>query len=146
MTWAARLEFSVSMEPVPKARPRVVQGRPSYTPARTAKAERRISTTARDTMMANGVTAAKGPVMLACTFIIPQAKSWPKWKKRARAGVLHTSTPDLDNLFKLVEDALNGVAYQDDRQIVATKAVKLWSTNGEGAVHVTVLEQEDPNG
>ena len=37
----------------------------------------------------------------------------------------NTGTPDLDNLIKAVSDALNGVAYEDDSQVVEMQAVKL---------------------
>lgn len=145
MTWAERLSFSVNMKPVGKERPRAGKGI-TYTPGKTAKAEAQIAGNAREAMQASGTGLVTGPVILVCTFELPQAKSWPQWKKRQRAGAFHTSTPDLDNLYKLVEDALNGVAYYDDGQVVATKAVKLWSADTEGAVHVKLMEQEDDHG
>ena len=47
---------------------------------------------------------------------------------RGRAPVFHTQRPDLDNLVKLVKDALNGLAWHDDSQIVSLSANKLWTT------------------
>ena len=33
-------------------------------------------------------------------------------------------TPDVDNIIKPIQDALNGVAYTDDRQVVSTQSLK----------------------
>lgn len=37
--------------------------------------------------------------------------------------------PDLSNIVKLVEDALNGLAYEDDAQIVDVRAAKVWTAD-----------------
>ena len=39
-----------------------------------------------------------------------------------------TKKPDIDNIIKIVCDALNGVAYADDRQIVGVFAQKFYSS------------------
>jgi Holliday junction resolvase RusA-like endonuclease len=36
--------------------------------------------------------------------------------------------PDADNILKLVADALNGVAYDDDKRVVVASVCKLWSS------------------
>ena len=38
-----------------------------------------------------------------------------------------TKKPDVDNIIKVVLDALNKVAYQDDTQVVEVIAIKRWS-------------------
>ena len=52
-------------------------------------------------------------------------------KKKAQqmlAGELHVmKKPDIDNIVKVVADALNGVAYKDDIQIVFVAAKKAYS-------------------
>lgn len=37
------------------------------------------------------------------------------------------TTPDIDNVFKFYTDAMNGVFYNDDAQIVAGHVYKQWS-------------------
>lgn len=44
---------------------------------------------------------------------------------------------DVDNLAKIVLDALEGVAYANDRQIVALSTVKGW-TDGDGFVEIVL--------
>ena len=46
--------------------------------------------------------------------------------------------PDADNILKVVADALNGIAYQDDKQIVLAEARKAYSEM-EG-LYITVEE------
>lgn len=41
--------------------------------------------------------------------------------------ILPTKKPDCDNIAKIICDALNGVAYDDDKQIVALKVTKIYS-------------------
>ena len=39
---------------------------------------------------------------------------------------------DVDNLLKFFMDSLNGICYDDDRQIVSVKATKVYDAAGEG--------------
>lgn len=49
-------------------------------------------------------------------------------RKRHSWGLLnHTSKPDLDNLIKFYLDMLNGIAFEDDRQIVELHVKKIYS-------------------
>ncbi len=43
-----------------------------------------------------------------------------------RSNAYCTTTPDIDNCLKFVMDALNGVAYRDDKQLVRATATKKW--------------------
>ena len=51
---------------------------------------------------------------------------------------------DIDNLAKLVLDAMNGVVYHDDRQVVRLVVEKRLDTINEchGSIHVTVTENQ----
>lgn len=61
-----------------------------------------------------------GPVVLTCRFVFAIPESWPKYlKEAARAGrVMHIQDPDLDQLIKQIMDALKGLVYVDDNQVV----------------------------
>lgn len=52
--------------------------------------------------------------------------------------------PDADNCIKVVADALSGIAYVDDKQIVALQVLKKWCKDGEiESVTVTIDEYTD---
>lgn len=61
-----------------------------------------------------------GPVLFAVVSHRKVPKSWPK----RRIGEQDTAKPDSSNILKLVEDALNGLAYKDDCQIVGEIPLK----------------------
>lgn len=64
---------------------------------------------------AAGFPKITGPLSLSIEFIFPR-KKFPK--KFGEGRQWRTSKPDLDNLLKGFCDALNGLAYDDDSQIV----------------------------
>ena len=49
---------------------------------------------------------------------------------KAAAAMVRPIRPDIDNLAKLVLDALNGIAHSDDKQVVKLVAHKLIDTVG----------------
>ena len=51
--------------------------------------------------------------------------------------ILPTKKPDCDNIAKIICDALNGVAYDDDKQIVALKVTKIYSAEPRVLVWVS---------
>jgi len=64
-------------------------------------------------------------VSMHLDFFFKIPKSWSKAKK---ADIpYHTSKPDVDNLIKSIKDALNGVAYRDDSQVVQVFARKQYA-------------------
>lgn len=72
-------------------------------------------------------------------FEIPKSAS-----KKAKLEMLMNGYPckksDADNILKIVADALNGVAYYDDCQIVSATIHKLWSE--EPKLEVIVREMK----
>lgn len=71
---------------------------------------------ARGTIRANFA----GPVLMSLVSHRHVPPSWP----RRRRGEQDIAKPDASNILKLVEDALNGIAYRDDSQIVASVPLK----------------------
>lgn len=65
------------------------------------------------------------PVRLEIRFIMPRPKSLPKRVRR------HVKKPDLDKLVRAVKDALTGVTWVDDSQVVQVEAEKQYAINGE---------------
>ena len=66
-------------------------------------------------------------VTITAYMSIPSSKS-KKFKQAASMGVERpTKKPDVDNIFKCVTDALSGIAYKDDKQIVAATVNKWYA-------------------
>ena len=119
------VRLSVPGQPVPKARPRVYNGH-GITPAKTKAAEARIK--AEYLRKYAGQKPYDKEIRLYVTFYM---------QDRRRV--------DYDNLAKLVTDALNGVAYVDDSQIVESIIYKvLPSTLVEGKKGVRQRRGGDP--
>lgn len=60
-------------------------------------------------------------------------------KEHQHPGKPHTSTPDLSNLIKLVEDALNNVVWRDDALIAKIISTKFYGSNPSTIVVVREL-------
>lgn len=110
-------------KPVGKARPRLGRGGRVYTPTKTTDAERAIANAWRVQIGRKH----DGPVhlSLAISFAVPSSISKAERARRLDAA-WHTQKPDIDNVVKLVLDALNGVAYDDDTQVVSISTTKRW--------------------
>lgn len=74
--------------------------------------------------------AFSGPVALIATFIFPRTKG-QTWKTKPMPRLPHDKKPDIDNVLKAVQDALNGLAYADDSQIVRVEITKVVAAGDE---------------
>jgi Holliday junction resolvase RusA-like endonuclease len=99
----------------------------AYTPKKTRDYEALIKAAGQESM--NGAQPLAGPVFMLVAALLPIRASWTKAKqKAAAAGTLWPVTkPDTDNFTKIAKDALNGVAYYDDAQVVIEHALKRYS-------------------
>jgi len=75
-----------------------------------------------------------GIVNIKIDFFFMVPKSWSKKKKEYMREYLPKA--DVDNLAKAVLDALNGVAYKDDKQVQSLFARKQYSTSDGVIVEV----------
>lgn len=67
----------------------------------------------------------KGPVHVDMMFSLPRPKAEPKTRR-----TWPDRRPDLDKLVRAVLDALTGVAFHDDGQVVSMLATKDWGRPG----------------
>jgi Holliday junction resolvase RusA-like endonuclease len=124
------ITFSVEGIPVAKGRPRfkrVGNFVQTYTPNKTATWEEIVRQAAKNAM---GTTdLLETPVTMALYFRLPMPQSWSKKRKEGALKGLEAPTkkPDWDNLGKAVSDALNGVIFKDDSQIVSAHVRKIYS-------------------
>lgn len=125
----SRVAFTIPGEPVGKGRPRAVaeiawkDGQPEafvrmVTPKETRQAEKLV----RDAFMARHPDHKPwtGAVQINFTAVFETPKSFNRALKEAAArGELYaTKKPDKDNIEKLIVDALNGIAWADDAQVM----------------------------
>ena len=66
-------------------------------------------------------------VSIKAYFEIPKSVSKKKREQMLNGNIRPTIKPDLDNIAKSVLDALNGLAYLDDKQIVFLKVEKFYA-------------------
>jgi len=67
----------------------------------------------------------QGPVEFSkIVFLFSRPESHSKKRRLEREP--KTTKPDLDNLIKLIFDALNGIAYNDDNQICRIGEIEKW--------------------
>ncbi|MFO0271525.1 MAG: RusA family crossover junction endodeoxyribonuclease [Gemmatimonadota bacterium] len=108
-----------------RARTKPGSGRP-YTPRTTASFERYVQQLA---VLAR-VPKATGPVRMEIDF---------KFRRARKSAGHHTARPDLSNLVKAIEDALNTIAYDDDAQISELAVRKFYGETDETVVKITPL-------
>jgi Holliday junction resolvase RusA-like endonuclease len=138
----------VRTKPVPKARARVATRRfgnrvvaHAYTPKTTADFEMTVRTAALRAMV--GMEPLTGALFARVTCVLPIPASWPKRKRDAAlaGSMYHTSRPDLDNLKKAVFDAMNGVVFNDDSQVVSDAGEKRYGDEPRVDVFIQELDQ-----
>ena len=124
------IRFTVPGEPKGKGRPRAtsINGMTRmYTPKTTKDGEAEVRSAALAAMA--GMSPITGPVSVSIQIKHAIRKSWTKAKRQAALlnEIVPTIKSDMDNVLKLYFDALNGVAWIDDVQVVNVIASKRFS-------------------
>ena len=139
------MRFRVPGEPVGKARPRVVQrnGRThAFTPAKTAVYEDAVRAECLRQCRGGGYFHGEPLRMtLKCYFRAPKSDTKTVRARKLSGEIRPTKKPDADNLAKCVCDALNGMAYTDDSQIVELIVEKHYSTIPHVDVEITEVRR-----
>lgn len=135
--------FTVPGKPVGKGRPRAARrgkGITLYTPEKTATYESTIALVASQAMA--GCPLITGPVGVVMRMTLPIPMSWSKRKKaHALDGiVMPTTKPDMDNVVKAIFDAINGVVWNDDVQVVDLHVIKRYGVTPCVGVIVSPME------
>jgi Holliday junction resolvase RusA-like endonuclease len=127
----ARISIVVPGAPVPKGRPRLstIHGQArAFTPAKTRRYEDLIRLEAGRVMEGRGQLQGPTRVEIRAYMPMPQALAKHKLKgPAAEAGIIRPITkPDVDNFAKVI-DALNGIVWPDDNQVVELTVAKFYS-------------------
>lgn len=136
------IAFTVPGVPKGKGRPRFARSGNriiTYTPPDTVAYENGVKAAALSAMRGKSPYDVPCEVRMMAVFPIPE--SWPEAKKReARLDRLWpTKKPDADNILKTVCDALNGIVWKDDAQVVQASVEKIYGTDPR--VEVFVVEK-----
>lgn len=128
------------MRPIDGERPDGSQYR--YNDKKAEAARKVIAQEAKIAFM--GKRPATGPVIVRVVAIFGIPPSWPPKLRAAalEARVMHIADPDLDQIVKLVKDALKGIAYVDDNQVCGyPNSAKRYGQPERTEVTVTALPQ-----
>jgi len=89
-----------------------------------------------------GLTVEQGPVRLTAVFKLPAPKIVLAHLKRKGLALPHLTKPDLDKGLRAILDALTGVSYRDDAQVVEIRATKQYAHADEPPCVWLQLESE----
>lgn len=121
------IRFMLYGDPVGKARPRFnTKTRRAYTPSKTAEYESKVAISYKSVSkgkMFNGAVALD----INAYFAIPKSTPKKKLFQFLQNIFRPTKKPDIDNILKIIMDGLNGIAYEDDKQVVSGRIRKFYS-------------------
>lgn len=123
------MKFVVPGEPTGKGRPRVVHAgnhSVAFTPEKTVLYENLVKLEYQ--RQSGGMAFAGEKIRMNIRAYYAVAKSDSKRIRAAKlAGEIRPmKKPDIDNVYKIVADALNGIAFDDDSQIVSARIEKYY--------------------
>ena len=133
--------FEIVGEPQGKGRPRFsTRGGfvKTYTPEKTASYENFVKVCYLNKYKGQKLDGEIIAEIIAY-FSIPKSFSKKQRSEAIEGKIRPTKKPDTDNIAKTILDSLNGIAFEDDKQVVALLVKKLY---GEEAKVVVSLKNE----
>ena len=133
--------FSVYGQPVPKKRARVTRRGHAYTPKESLAYEKEVALMAKAAMGSAQPLETPVAAYIYINYAVPKSYS----NKRRMACLNRSERPtganlgDIDNVAKQILDAMNGIVYLDDRQVVSLHVTKRF--DAIASVHVCVKEE-----
>ena len=120
-----------------KGRPRVsMRGRYPvvHSDPKTVNAEAMVRDFANRAM--NGRPTLDGPVDLQIIILQEPPQSWSRRRREQTKWI--TGRPDLDNVAKLIGDALNGIVWRDDAQVASLRIQRCYVMSVGERVRVVI--------
>ncbi|HII95328.1 MAG TPA: RusA family crossover junction endodeoxyribonuclease [Candidatus Methanofastidiosum sp.] len=136
--------FIVFGDPKGKARPRITtinNHARSFQTAKQNAVENYIKMAYLETadgIYFNGALA----VRITAYFPIPKSASKKKRDEMLSGIIRPVIKPDCDNILKCVEDSLNKIAYDDDKQIVDSHILKYYSDRPRTVIEIKELKND----
>ena len=138
-----QIEFTIMGDPVGQGRPRFArQGKfvHTYDPPKSREYKAKVAQSFQQAYMGKPLTK---PVKITIRAVFGVPKSYSKARTKSCLEGLEwpTKKPDADNIEKGVYDALNGLAYEDDKQIVQASVYKVYGAEAKVVVSIEEIEQ-----
>jgi Holliday junction resolvase RusA-like endonuclease len=118
------IEFTIPGEAIPWARAGGGKSVVRFTPAKQRNWMGVLRMYCQRAMQGRGPLT--GPVELSILAVYAWPKSWSQAKRTKPGAQWKTSRPDMGNVTKIIEDALNTVAWMDDSQVVSPHGWKVY--------------------
>jgi Holliday junction resolvase RusA-like endonuclease len=116
--------------PRPQPRPRFVNGRVISTADANAKVWRAAVMNAANRLHGMSSIPLKGPLQFSMAFVFPTPKE-------DRHGKPHTQVPDVDNLAKLILDAMQDAGVlENDSAVSSMELSKSWGPKGGVVIYM----------
>lgn len=130
------MKFTIPGEPTGKARPRVTKWG-AHTPEKTVLYENLVKT-CYDGPLFEGQLEMR----VTAFYGIPKSTAKKYIDSMLMGGIRPTKKPDADNVLKIICDALNKVAYYDDKQVVEAHVSKRYSSIPHVEVEIEEVRNE----
>lgn len=133
------MDFIIPGKPKGKTRPRFSRGgKNTYTDKGTREYEEKVAEAFR---AAGGTMGNYAAIRIRAYYLIPQRTRKDILEGMISGKIRPAKKPDLDNVLKIIMDALAGVAFEDDNQIVQAYVEKFYGE--EPRVEVTLYEPSE---
>ena len=131
------ITFGIPGPPQGKGRPKFGKGI-VYTPIKTVSYESLIKVQAFNAMKGKNIYHCA--VKVAMMIYMPVPGSWSKKKQTLALEhyLVPTVKPDLDNVVKVVFDAINNIVWDDDKQVAMLNVSKYYDKSPQ--IQITIME------
>lgn len=130
--------FEVIGKITSKARPRITKYG-AYTPKNTKYYENYIKLSFVEKNRNREVLEGYLKVDIIAVFQPPKSTSKKNYDKMLKGEILPAKKPDIDNIAKVVLDALSQLAYKDDNQVVSLNMQKIYGVREKLIVTIEEL-------
>lgn len=130
------LTFCVPGKPEGKRRPRFA-GRRAYDPPENIAYARGIQFAFLDAAKGKWKKPEHVRVGITACYVLPKSTTKKKKAYITERGIPPAVKPDADNIAKAVLDALNGLAYDDDKAVCALSVEKVYSDREQIIVSIS---------
>mgnify|MGYP003987240795 FL=1 len=138
-----KLLVSIPAEPIAQGRPRLSSRggfARAYDPPKSRSWKAFVADYAERAMKKAGLeTPMDGPIIVRIRFGFPLPKS--QHRKTPKPMMWHMKRPDLDNLYKGVIDAMEGIVYHRDSEIVKVIMDKVIVPQGDAPYVNALIEK-----